>query len=142
MEPEVIFDRAPGSIPLTLVLASRASRMNCVIQEGVHSCVSTWVKSQVTAAELYNRIIGEIGDPGGLIILVLRSDDGGGLAKLYDGPTSLFESGFQTALDDIVARLRLRYDLYLYGTLRPMEGVLGSDQGWQLGALPVTSFRQ
>jgi hypothetical protein len=99
-------------------------------------------KSQVTAAELYNRIIGEIGDPGGLIILVLRSDDGGGLAKLYDGPTPLFESGFQTALDDIVARSRLRYDLYLYGTLRPMEGVLGSDQGWQLGALPVTSFRQ
>ena len=65
-------------------------------------------KSQVTAAELYNRIIGEIGDPGGLIILVLRSDDGGWLAKVYDGHTPLSESGFQAALDDIVARLPLR----------------------------------
>ena len=99
-------------------------------------------KSQVTAEELYNRIVGEIGNPGGLTILVLRSDGGGWLAKVYDGHTPLSKSGFQVALDDIVARLRLQYDLYLYGTLRPMEGGLGSDRGWQLRALPATSFRQ
>src|SRR4029453_6796081 len=65
-------------------------------------------------------VIGEIGDPGGLTILVLRSDDGGWLAKVYDGHTPLPESGFQTALDDIVARLRLRYDLCLYSAIPPM----------------------
>jgi hypothetical protein len=77
-------------------------------------------KLKVTAYELYNKIIGEIGDPGGLIILVLRSDDGGWLAKVYDGHTPLPESGFQAALDDIVARLRLRYDLCLYSAIPPM----------------------
>jgi hypothetical protein len=77
-------------------------------------------KSKVTAGELYNKIVGEIGDPGGLVILVLRSDDGGWLAKVYDGRTPLPESGFQAALDDIVARLRLRYDLCLYSAIPPM----------------------
>jgi hypothetical protein len=64
-------------------------------------------------------VVGEIGDPGGLIILVLRSDDGGWLAKVCDGHTPLSESGFQTALDDIVARLRLRCDLCLYSATPP-----------------------
>jgi len=85
-------------------------------------------KSKVTAAELYNKIIGEIGDPGGLVILVLRSDDGGWLAKVYRGHTPLPESGFQAALDDIVARLRLRYDLCPYSAIPPMtpEGMRNS----------------
>jgi hypothetical protein len=77
-------------------------------------------KSQVTAAELYDRVIGEIGDPGGLIVLVLRSDEGGWLAKVYDGAHPVVESGFQAALDEIVARLRLRYDLCLYSAMPPM----------------------
>lgn len=77
-------------------------------------------RSKVTAEELYNKIIGEIGDPGGLTILVLRSDDGGWLAKVYRGHTPLSESGFQVALDDIVARLRLQYDLCLYSAIPPM----------------------
>ena len=77
-------------------------------------------KLKVTAYELYNKITDEIGDPGGLIILVLRSYDGGWLARVYDGPTPLPESGFQAALDDIVARLRPRYDLCLYSAIPPM----------------------
>ena len=77
-------------------------------------------KSKVTAEELYNLIIGEIGDPGGLIILVLRSDDGGWLAKVCHGRTPLPASGFQIALDEIVAKLRLQYDLCLYSAIPPM----------------------
>jgi hypothetical protein len=77
-------------------------------------------KSKVTAGELYNTIIGEIGDPGGLVILMLRSDDGGWLAKVYDGLTPLPESGFQVALDHIIARLRLRHDLCPYSAIPPM----------------------
>jgi hypothetical protein len=77
-------------------------------------------KSKVTDAELYNLITGEIGDPGGLTILVLRSDNGSWLAKVYDGRTPLPESGFQAALDDIVERLRLRYDLCVYSAIPRM----------------------
>ena len=35
-----------------------------------------------SAEELYTKVIGAIGGPGGLIILVLRSDDGGWPAKV------------------------------------------------------------
>jgi hypothetical protein len=77
-------------------------------------------KPKVTAIELYHEIIGEIGDPGGLIVRVHHSKDVGWLAKVYDGPTPLPESGFQIALNDIVARLRLRYDLCVYSAIPPM----------------------
>lgn len=84
-------------------------------------------KPKVTDEELYNLITSEIGDPGGLIIRVLRSDDGW-LAKVYSGRTPLPESGFQAALDDIVERLRLRYDLCVYSAIPPMtpEGMRNS----------------
>jgi hypothetical protein len=52
------------------------------------------------------------------IILVLRSYDGGWPATVYDGHIPLPESGFQAALDDIVARLRPH--LCLYSAIPPM----------------------
>jgi hypothetical protein len=45
-------------------------------------------------------------------------DDGGWLATVYDGHIPLPESGFQAALDDIVARLRPH--LCLYSAIPPM----------------------
>ncbi len=77
-------------------------------------------RTKVTAEELYVRIIREIGDPGGLDIIVLHSNDGGWLAKVYRGQIPLPESGFQVALDEIVAKLRLQYDLCLYSAIPPM----------------------
>ena len=51
-----------------------------------------------------------------------------GLLRFTTGHTPLPESGFQAALDDIVARLRLRYDLCLYSAIPPMtpEGMRNS----------------
>ena len=73
-----------NSIPLTSPLASHVSCLNSVY---VGEWALSWiqheqVKSKVTAEELYTKVIGAIGDPGGLIILVLRSDDGGWPAKV------------------------------------------------------------
>jgi hypothetical protein len=94
-------------------------------------------KSQVTAEELYDKIINEIGDPGGLIILVLRSDDGGWFAEVRDGINPLPGSGFQAAVDKIVARLRPQYDLCLYSAIPPMlaEGGRNHARGQPPGPL-------
>jgi hypothetical protein len=77
-------------------------------------------KSKLTAYELYDKIIDEVGDPGGLGIYVLRADDGGWFAEVRDGSRPLTGSGFQAAVDKIVARLRLQYDLCAYSICLPM----------------------
>src|SRR5688572_4120902 len=77
-------------------------------------------KSKVTAQELENKIVQVVGDPGGLGIYVLRSDDGGWFAEVRRGNALIPGSGFQVAVDEIVAELRLQYDLCPYSGMPPM----------------------
>ncbi|MEH2628267.1 hypothetical protein V1292_006322 [Bradyrhizobium sp. AZCC 1719] len=77
-------------------------------------------KMKVTAEELLRKIVQEIGDPGGLGIYVLRSDDGGWFAEVRSGSELIPGSGFQAAVDEIVAKLRLQYDLCPYSDVPPM----------------------
>jgi len=77
-------------------------------------------KSKITPYELYEKIIYEVGDPGGLSIAVLRADDGQWFAEVRSGRTPLAGSGFQNAVDEVVARLRLQYDLCVYSICPPM----------------------
>ena len=77
-------------------------------------------KSKATSHELVSKIIEQIGDPGGLGIEVLRSDYGGWFAEVRSGTELIPGSGFQVAVDKIVAKLRLQYDLRPYSDVRPM----------------------
>ena len=81
-------------------------------------------KTQITAYELYDKIIGEVGDPGGLAIHVLRIDDGGWVAEVRDGSRPLIGSGFQADVDKILVKLREQYDLcpFCFLLRMPAEG--------------------
>jgi hypothetical protein len=78
-------------------------------------------KPKVTPYELESKIYNEIGDPGGLGIYFVRTDDGGWFFEVRDGSELIPESGFQAAVDQIVDRLRLQYDLCPYSDVRPMH---------------------
>ena len=86
-------------------------------------------KTKLTPQELYNKIISEVGDPGGLGIYVYRSNDGGWAAEVRNGDTPLIGSGFQAAVDKIVVRLREQYDLCPYSTVPPMRAEGGRNHG-------------
>jgi hypothetical protein len=78
-------------------------------------------KTKVTAQELYDKIVDEIGDPGGLGIWVVRSDGDGWRAEVRSGSELIPGSGFQNEVDRIVAKLRLQYDLCSYSDGPPMH---------------------
>lgn len=78
-------------------------------------------KTKVTPYELEKMVWDEVGDPGGLGIALVRTGDAGWIFEVRSGSELIPDSGIQTMVDEIAARLRLQYELCPYSDVRPMH---------------------